>query len=92
MKPVSDGRIEFSWTDNSGTGMARTNDRVFIAVFCEKLNDWVTGLQLADRAAGTCFFNVPGFKDHLVQAYIGFLSANGNDVSDSLYVGAAQVV
>ena len=91
MKPVSDGQIEFSWTDNSGAGMARTNDRVFIAVFCEKLNDWVTGLQLADRAAGTCFFNVPGFKGHLVQAYIGLLSANGNDVSDSRYVGAAQV-
>jgi hypothetical protein len=91
IKPVSDGQLAFNWTDNSGVGMARANDQVFIAVFCEKLDDWETGMQLADRSAGTCLIKIPKFKGHPVQAYIGFLSANGNDVSDSLYVGAALI-
>jgi hypothetical protein len=91
IKPVSDGQIEFSWTDNSGVGMARANDQVFVAVFCEKLNDWETGMQLADRSAGTCLIKIPQFKGHPVQAYMGFLSVNGNDVSDSFYVGSVQV-
>jgi hypothetical protein len=91
IKSAPDGQLEISWTDNSGTGIARLDDKVFIAVFCEELNDWVTGLQLAERAAGTCTCPVAKFKGHSVQAYIGFLSANGNEVSDSLYVGAAQI-
>ena len=48
-------------------------------------------LHLEDRSAGSCLFNVSRFSGHLVQAYIGFLSANGNEVSDSLYVGEVQV-
>ncbi len=87
----SSGQITFLWTDNSGSGMAGLNDKAFIAVYCQELNDWIYSLDLAERSAGSYVFNVAKFSGRTVQAYIGFLSFNGKDVSDSLYVGAVPV-
>ncbi len=90
--PVSTGQIQVSWSDNSGTGMARGDDKLFVAVFCENLNNnWITGINMAHRSACNYLVNTPLFKGQQVHVYIGFLSASGNDVSDSLYVGTAQV-
>ena len=85
------GRITFHWTDNSGTGLARSNDKAFIAVHCKELNDWIYGLDLSERSAGSYVFEVVKFSGRQVHAYIGFLSANGNDVSDSLFAGVVKV-
>ena len=87
----SSGQITFLWTDNSGSGMAGLNDKAFVAVYCQELNDWIYSLDLAERSAGSYVFNVAKFSGRTVQAYIGFLSFNGKDVSDSLYVGAVPV-
>ena len=88
---LSPGQITFHWINNSGTGLALPNDKSFIAVYCEELNDWIYGLDLSVRSDGNHRFDVVKFSGCLVQAYIGFLSANGNEVSDSLYIGAVQV-
>jgi Family of unknown function (DUF6266) len=85
------GQITFHWADNSGTGLALPNDRNFVAVYCKELNDWLYGLDLTERSAGSYVFDVARFSGRTVQVYIGFLSFNGKDVSDSLYVGAVQV-
>ncbi len=85
------GQITFHWLDNSGTGLARPNDKAFVAVYCKELNDWIYALDLAERSASSYLFDVFIFSGHWVHAYVGFLSANGNDVSDSLYLGAVQV-
>ena len=86
------GKITFSWTDNSGSGQARSNDKGFVAIHCpEMMNSWVYGLDLAERSTGSFLFDVAIFSGHLVHTYMGFLSANGNEVSDSLYVGSVQV-
>lgn len=87
----SPGQITIHWSDNGGTGLARSNDKAFVAVYCTELNDWEYALNLAERSAGIYIFHVVKFSGLLAHAYIGFLSANGNDVSDSLYVGAVQV-
>lgn len=87
----SPGQITLQWTDNSGTGLALANDKSFIAVFCKELNEWIYALDLNERSAGNCLFDVAKFSGHLAPVYIGFLSANGNEVSDSLYVGAVQI-
>jgi hypothetical protein len=85
------GQITFQWTDNSGTGLALSSDKAFVAVHCRELNDWIYNLDLCERSAGSCVFDVIKFSGRQVHAYIGFLSANGNDVSDSLYVGPVEV-
>lgn len=88
---LSDGRLQFRWTDNTGTGLTRPDDKAFVAVYCEELCDWVYGMQLGERSSCTCLFNASRFNGHPVQAWLGFLSANGNNVSDSLYVGELLV-
>ena len=86
------GKIRFSWTDNSGSGQARSSDKAFVAIYCSEIaNGWVYGFDLAERSAGNFLFDAAKFKGHLVHAYMGFLSANGNEVSDSLYVGPVEV-
>jgi len=86
------GKITLSWTDNSGSGQASSGDKAFVAVYCpEKALSWEYGLELAERSAGRFLFDVANFSGYLVHVYMGFLSANGNEVSDSLYVGPVQV-
>jgi Family of unknown function (DUF6266) len=86
------GNIRFSWTDNSGSGQARSGDKAFVAIYCPEIaNGWVYALDLAERSAGHFLFDVAGFNGHLIHAYLGFLSANGNEVSDSMHVGPVQI-
>jgi hypothetical protein len=88
---MSSGQIAFHWTDNSGTGLARFDDKSFVAVYCKDLNDWIYGLDLAERSAGSYLLDVAKFSGQTVQAYIGFLSSDGKEVSDSLHVGQLQI-
>ena len=89
---ISSGQITFHWTDNSGTGLARADDKIFVAVYCKDLSDWIYGLDLAERSAGSYIFDAAKFSGQPVQAYIGFLSSDGKEVSDSLHVGQLQIV
>jgi hypothetical protein len=92
-KSDSIGKITFSWTDNSGSGQARSGDKAFVAIYCPEIaNGWVYGFDLAERSAGRFLFDVAQFSGNLAHAYIGFLSNNGNEVSDSLYLGSVEVV
>ena len=52
--PMADGRLAFSWTDNSGTGKAKAMDKAFAAVYNEELNDWEYDMNLATRNQGRC--------------------------------------
>jgi hypothetical protein len=89
---ISSGKIIFHWTDNSGTGLAHSDDKIFVAVYCKDLSDWIYGLDLAKRSAGSYIFDAAKFSGQPVQAYIGFLSSDGKEVSDSLHVGQLQIV
>jgi hypothetical protein len=90
-KSQSTGQITFNWTDNSGTGLARPDDKAFLAVCCPAINQWICELNLTERSAGNCIFNVTLFSGRTVQIYMGFLSSDGKEVSDSLYMGSAQI-
>src|SRR6185437_3601150 len=51
--PVT-GRLDFSWTDNSGKGRALATDQAFAAAYNEELKKWEYNLNLAPRSAGSC--------------------------------------
>lgn len=87
----STGQITFNWTDNSGTGLARSDDKAFLAIYCPEINQWICELNLTERSAGSHLFNVTPFSGRTVHIYAGFLSVDGKEVSDSLYVGSTQV-
>src|ERR1700733_9075474 len=70
----SAGQITLQWADNSGTGLARPDDKVFLAVHCPGLdNNWVYTFDLAERSSGSCLFNEGLFSGRTVQIYLGFL-------------------
>ncbi len=98
MMPVSviskEGKLVFNWTDNSRKGKAKAFDKVFVAVYCEENGKWEYGLNLATRSAGTCSIDIKDFADDIkdftekeVHSYIGFISEDGKDVTNSLYLG-----
>jgi hypothetical protein len=92
VESLSPGQITCRWTDNSGTGLARPDDKAFLAIHCPGVsNNWIYGLDQTERSAGSCLFNVTPFSGRFVQIYMGFISSDGKEVSDSLYVGAVQV-
>ena len=87
----SPGQIILQWTNNSGTGLARPDDKAFLAVYCPEINQWMCALNLTERSAGSHIFNAALFSGRTVQIYWGFISSDGKEVSDSLYAGAVPV-
>ncbi len=90
-KALPDGKLEFRWTDNSGTGKAKASDKAFAAVYNEELKDWEYDLNLATRAEGVCVLDASILKGKPVHAYLGFITENSKDVTDTLYTGLVDL-
>ena len=90
--PLPDGKLEFTWTDNSGTGKAKATDKAFAAVYNEELNNWEYDLNLSTRGAGRCVIDVPLLKGKPVHGYLGFITEDGKDVTDTLYSGEINLL
>jgi hypothetical protein len=90
----SPAELQFTWTDNSGTGKALKSDQVFIAVFFPENKSWFYQLNVATRSAGRFTLDLAKvlpdpspFAGKPLHAYIGFISADGKDASDSVCTG-----
>ncbi len=86
------GKLVFNWADNSGINQALSSDGAFVAAYLEELNHWAYQGNIAMRNAGTCTLEVASFKGKPVQTYIGFVSADRNRTSESLYTGLVNVL
>jgi hypothetical protein len=85
------GKLQFTWTDNSG-GDALPTDTAFVAAYSADLNRWIFSQNVAPRNAGGYSLDVTAFSGKAVQTYIGFLSADGQSVSNSLFTGQVNVL
>lgn len=81
----SPGKLDFSWTDNSGKGIALPTDKAYVAVYHEELNQWIHALDLAPRSAGACTIDVSIFIGKPLQTWIGFISSDKKNVSDTVW-------
>lgn len=90
--PTIPGRLRFYWTDNSRLGGGMTNDKLFIAVYCEEIDQWIFMLDTAFRPTGTCTVDLKEFNNMEVHTYLGFISADGKHVSESVYAGVVNVL
>jgi Family of unknown function (DUF6266) len=88
---LSAGLLQFTWTDNSGKGKAKGTDKAFVAVFQEESGSWDYRVDITTRSQGKCEMEMKNFPSKPVQTFIGFISADGKDASDSLYTGLANV-
>jgi hypothetical protein len=88
----SEGRLTFSWRDNSNEGSARATDQSFAAVYCELLKQWRAWNHGPQRNAGSYTLDVSAFSGKAVHTYIGFLSADAKFVTTSLYAGSIIIL
>jgi hypothetical protein len=89
---TSAGILKFTWTDNSGKGRAKPTDKIFVAVFNEVENQWKYDLNLAMRSSGTCLIDVSKLSAKQVHSFIGFISVDGKEVTDSAYLGLTTLI
>jgi len=83
----STGLLQFTWTDNTGKGNAKATDKAFVAVYSEEINQWKYMLDIATRSEGRFEMVMTIFPAKSVHTFMGFLSADRKDASDSLYTG-----
>jgi Family of unknown function (DUF6266) len=89
---LTEGKLRFMWTDNSGEGSAMATDEAFVAVYCEASGHWKTSGPGSQRNAGSYTLDVTAFSGKAVHGYIGFLSADGKYVSSSIYTGLVNIL
>lgn len=85
------GVINFSWTDNSGSGDAKPQDKAILIAYSELLNQSVYTMEGNFRSVGSAILPVPIFTGHEVQTWIAFIKENGKDVSSSIFTGTVMV-
>ena len=84
-------RVTFNWTDNSGTGIAKQQDKVMLAAYCAELHQCVYTTGSASRADLADELNLVTFSGKLVETYISIISADGRNIASSIYTGQVTV-
>ncbi len=88
----SSGNIVVSWDDNSGVSSALATDVAIIAILNPTKGEAVTDTTAAVRSAATETIGLPAdWVGNEVEAYLGFVSADGKSVANSVYLGAVTV-
>lgn len=85
------GILTWSWTDNSGTGIAKTDDQAVLVAYCPTLRQAIYSTAGGMRSDLTADLNVIPFSGLAVGTYIGFISADGRKVANSYFTGEVTV-
>lgn len=85
------GKVVFTWTSNQGVGKAAPDDKAVLVVYCPEMKLCVYTDAGPDRSTGTGELTVTGFAGKTVQTYVAFISADGRDLSNSIYTGQLTV-
>ncbi len=85
------GNCLFTWTDNSGTGTARTTDNVILCAFSIEGKQAVFSLDAGFRKSENAALNVASLGDGPIATWISFMNSNG-DVADSVFAGILERV
>jgi len=87
------GAITFEWDDNSGSSAAKQTDKALLAVVNPAKSEAVFNTAGAERTAGTQTVALPAdWLGANVEAYMGFISEDGREVANSVYLGSIAVV
>ncbi len=89
--PMEGSTIYFSFTDNSDTGIASLSDTVILVAYAEALGKAIFTLNAGLRKDCEAVLNAAVFKGNVVETWMGFLSSDGKDASDSVYTGKIKL-
>jgi len=89
---VASGNIEFAWSDNSGIGSAKQTDKALIAILNLEKGEAITNDAGAERMEEKQTVILPDeWNGDEVQVYLGFVSEDGREVANSVYLGAISL-
>ena len=89
---AASGAIEFRWDDNSGVNDAKQTDKALIAIVNDERGEVITDSEGAERTAGTQSIAMPArWSGDTVETYLGFISEDGKEVANSVYLGSITV-
>lgn len=83
--------LNWSWTDNSGVGIAKATDKALLAAYCPDLGQCIYTTAGANRSAVADSLNLLAFAGLNVHTWIGFISQDGRNVATSIYTGMHKV-
>lgn len=82
-----DDNLAFSWTDNSGQGIAKADDRAMLLVINPEKKDCLYSLKGNDRSSEQDILEIPNaYRHDELHAYIAFTTSNDTMISDSVYL------
>ena len=88
----SSGAIIFNWDDNSGSSTAKPTDQTLLAVVNPAKSEAVFETAGATRSETTLSVILPTDRvGETVKAYMGFISEDGREVANSVYLGSITV-
>jgi hypothetical protein len=87
----TDGRISFTWTDNSNMGTAKANDKVILVAFFPEINQSFFSIGAAKRANGHGQLEIKEMQGYTAETWIGFLSNDEMDAADSVHAGKVML-
>jgi hypothetical protein len=87
----ANSQLTWSWTDNSGVGIAKPTDRALLVAYCPANNQCIYTTGSAARRNLTDSLNLATFSGEDVETWIGFISEDGQNVASSIYTGKVTV-
>jgi hypothetical protein len=84
------GIISFSWTDNSGDGTAKKNDRAILVAYFPESQQAVFSFSEAERKDGMALLET-GSAIGTAHTWLGFLTADETSAANSLYTGVVTI-
>lgn len=85
---VAGSAVKISWDDNSSSGAAKPTDRALAIMINSDNEETVYTTAGASRSAGEESLSIPAdWTGDAVDVYLGFISSDGSEVSNSVYAG-----
>jgi hypothetical protein len=84
---ADDSGIIFTWSNDSGIRGAQKDDRCILVAYCEALSQCVFTCEGNSRGSGEAQLLVPDFRTQKVHTWLGFISADGKRIANSIYTG-----
>jgi hypothetical protein len=85
------GHLMFVWNGKSRKHAAGS-DKVYVAIYCEYLNQWLIRLDPVCRKNGYLVLDAEPFSGFPVHVYLGLISDFWGGSSDSQYLGSVEIL
>src|SRR6185312_7670357 len=82
------GNIQFTWTNNTGTGTSKKDDKVVLVAYFPATNEVIFSFGAGTRASGNAVLETADTKGKVAETWMGFLSNGEEDAACSVYTGS----